>query len=152
MCARLIPRWLHTCVVCSLSLSLSLSPSLFRSVALALTFCPVVFSLVLWSVFPFPPLRVFCVFLCIFVVDREPHQQKKRKTWRGGKGKAAHNTKPKTTKESVRARATERKSEGERERGRERVSTRHLCVATLEVVCLSVCLFVCLCESTISQL
>ena len=150
MCARLIPRWLHTCVVCSLSLSLSLSLTFSfcrpRSHILSCGYQPCVVD-----GFPFSSSPCFMFFL--FVVDREPYQQQKtKKTWRGGEGKAAHNTKPKTTRESVRARATERKSEGERERGRERVSTRHLCVATLEVVCLSVCLFVCLCESTISQL
>jgi hypothetical protein len=35
----------------------------------------------------------------------EPYQQQKQRktqTWRGGKGKAAHNTKPKTTRKSVR--------------------------------------------------
>ena len=57
------------------------------------------------------------------VGDRVPYQQQKAKkteTRRGGKGKNAHNIKPKTTRESVRARATERKSEGGREGERER--------------------------------
>jgi hypothetical protein len=53
--------------------------------------------------FPFsssPSLSFF-----VFVADRVPYQQQKQRktqTWRGGKGKAAHNTKPKTTRKSVR--------------------------------------------------
>ena len=47
-------------------------------------------------------LSKFVVF--VFVADRVPYQQQKQRntqTWRGGKGKAAHNTKPKPRRNSV---------------------------------------------------
>ena len=56
---------------------LALSLSLFRSVALALTHYLAVFGFVLWAIFPFPPLNVFCVFLFLLVIGFPMNKNKK---------------------------------------------------------------------------
>jgi hypothetical protein len=103
------------CLYGSLTLcpSVYFSPSLCRFVALALSLA---FGFVLWAVF-LSPLPIFRFFYFLLLVGfRNPiiNKNEKRKTWRVGEGNTAHNTKPKTTRESARARVTERKSEGER--------------------------------------